>query len=257
MPFLAPVAAAIGTGLAAVGGGSALAGAATVGLAGASIYSGIKGAGAAKAGTRAQIKAGERALDVQLQMFREQQAAQEPFREVGLAATNKLAGLFGVPQSTGPQPQGLQAAGRTTPGTITPERGLATTQQTALQDFQTSPGYQFRQQEGQRAVERGAAARGGLLSGKGLRGVTEVSQGIASQEFGNYVNALQSLAGLGPVAATQQNIARGTLAANQSNVLQQQGAARASGFAQQNQAFQTGLQGATDVIGFGLGLGNP
>lgn len=46
------------------------------------------------------------------------------------------------------------------------------------------PGYKFRLNEGQRAVERGAAARGGLFSGASLRDLTEFSQGLASQEYG-------------------------------------------------------------------------
>lgn len=241
MPFLAPVLVAMGStgaaigaglgavagGLSAIGGGSALAGAGLVGAAGASIVGAKKGEEAAERATRAQVQAGEQALDVQLQMFREQQAAQEPFRQVGLQATEQLSGLAGL--------QGTEA------------------QQAAFGQFETSPGFEFRQQQGQQAVERGAAARGGLLSGKGLRGVEEVSQNIASQEFGNYVSALQGLAGLGPQATTRQNIAGGAFAANQATTLQNIGAARATGFGAQNQAFQTGLQGVSDVIGFGLG----
>lgn len=241
MPFLAPVLVAMGStgaaigaglgavagGLSAIGGGSALAGAGTLALGGASILGAKKAGEAAERATTVQVQAGQEALDVQLQIFREQQEAQEPFRQAGVAATQQLSGLAGL--------QGPEA------------------QQAAFGQFETSPGFEFRQQQGQQAVERGAAARGGLLSGKGLRGVTEVSQGIASQEFGNYVSALQSLAGLGPQATAQQAAAGGTFAANQSTTLQNIGAARASGFGAKNQAFQTGLQGVADVVGFGLG----
>ena len=54
------------------------------------------------------------------------------------------------------------------------------------------PGYKFRLNEGQRAVERGAAARGGLFSGGSLRDLTEFSQGLASQEYGNAFNRFAS-----------------------------------------------------------------
>ncbi len=51
-------------------------------------------------------------------------------------------------------------------------------------DFQADPGYQFRQEQGQQAIERGAAARGGALGGGTLKALEEYSQGLASQEYG-------------------------------------------------------------------------
>jgi hypothetical protein len=50
------------------------------------------------------------------------------------------------------------------------------------------PSMNFRIQQGTNALESGAAARGGLLSGATLRGVQDYSQNIASQEYGNAVN---------------------------------------------------------------------
>lgn len=47
------------------------------------------------------------------------------------------------------------------------------------------PGYQFRMQEGQKALERSAAARGTLLTGGMLKDLGQYSQGLASQEYGN------------------------------------------------------------------------
>ena len=52
-------------------------------------------------------------------------------------------------------------------------------------DMMQDPGYQFRLSEGQRALERSASARGGLLSGGTLRGLEQYAQGVASQEYGN------------------------------------------------------------------------
>lgn len=64
-----------------------------------------------------------------------------------------------------------------------------------MSGFQASPGYQFRQDEAQKAVERSAAARGGLVSGRTLKELQERSQGLASQEYGNYMNRLSGLLG--------------------------------------------------------------
>jgi hypothetical protein len=81
-----------------------------------------------------------------------------------------------------------------------------------MDDFQADPGYQFRLDQGTQAIERSAAARGGLLSGAAAKALTRYSQGVASDEFGNAFNRfttektngfnrLASLAGVGQTAA--------------------------------------------------------
>ena len=67
-------------------------------------------------------------------------------------------------------------------------------------NWQTDPGYQFRFEEGQRALDRGAAARGGLLSGGYGRKAIRYGQGFASNEFTNVFNRIQSIAGMGQTA---------------------------------------------------------
>ena len=58
-------------------------------------------------------------------------------------------------------------------------------------DFQADPGYAFRLSEGQRALERTAAARGGLISGTALKAASRYSGDLASQEYQNaYQRAL-------------------------------------------------------------------
>lgn len=54
-----------------------------------------------------------------------------------------------------------------------------------LKDFMADPGYQFRMDEGAKALERSAAARGGLMSGGTLKELTRYGQGVASQEYGS------------------------------------------------------------------------
>lgn len=54
-----------------------------------------------------------------------------------------------------------------------------------MQDFEADPGYQFRMSEGMRGVEGSAAARGGLLSGAAQKAIQKYGQGLASQEYGN------------------------------------------------------------------------
>ncbi len=69
--------------------------------------------------------------------------------------------------------------------------------------FQTDPGYNFRLGEGMRTLERGAAARGGLLSGGYGRRSTRYAQDYASNEYTNVYNRISNIAGLGQVSAAQ------------------------------------------------------
>jgi hypothetical protein len=54
--------------------------------------------------------------------------------------------------------------------------------------FEADPGYAFRQAEGQKALERGAAARGKMLSGEQFKALSDFNSGLASQEYGNWWN---------------------------------------------------------------------
>lgn len=71
-------------------------------------------------------------------------------------------------------------------------------------DFTTDPGYQFRLQEGQRATERAASARGMNLSSNVMEALGRGSQEYASAEYDKIVNRLIGLAG-----ATPQNAIAG------------------------------------------------
>src|SRR3990167_9690943 len=62
--------------------------------------------------------------------------------------------------------------------------------------FEQDPGYQFRLQQGEQALGRSAAARGGRLGGAQLKALADYGQGMASQEFGNFAARRQGEAGL-------------------------------------------------------------
>jgi hypothetical protein len=83
-----------------------------------------------------------------------------------------------------------------------------------LADFEADPGYAFRLAEGQKAIERSAAARGGLFSGRQLKDIERFGQDFASNEYGRAFNRYEAersgrynrfanLAGLGQTTATQ------------------------------------------------------
>jgi hypothetical protein len=66
--------------------------------------------------------------------------------------------------------------------------------------FQQDPGYQFRLNQGENALTRAASANGTLGSGKYLKDAMAYNQGQASQEFGNSLNRLLGVAGMGQTA---------------------------------------------------------
>ncbi len=59
-------------------------------------------------------------------------------------------------------------------------------------NFTADPGYQFRLEEGQKALERSRAANRTLNTGETGKALMEYGQGMGSQEYGNYMNRLYS-----------------------------------------------------------------
>lgn len=57
-----------------------------------------------------------------------------------------------------------------------------------MSDYEADPGYQFRLDQGNKAINNSAASRGGLLSGATLKAIADYNSGAASQEYGNAVN---------------------------------------------------------------------
>ena len=142
----------------------------------------------------AQERAQRDAMAAQQAMFERQVELQEPFRQAGLTAQNRLMTLLGLGPDTTAAEYGTMA------------------RPFDMQAFEQDPGYAFRMSEGMKALERSAAARGGMLSGNALRGITRFGQDLASQEYGNAfnrfqierqarLNPLQSLMGGGQTAA--------------------------------------------------------
>lgn len=120
-----------------------------------------------------------------------------------------------------------------------------------LQDpnaFTASPGYGFRLQQGQQAVNANAGARGGLFSGNALRALTDYNQNSASAEYGNWWNQQSGLAGLGQNSVNAVGQAGQNAANNTSNILIGAGDARASGIQGQSNAITGTLTGLSALV---------
>ena len=164
-------------------------------------------------------------------MNEQNRARQEPFYQAGLSALpDYVTGIRGTEED--------RKAGRA--GSLV--------RPFAMSDYQADPGYGFRMSEGLKALDRNAAARGGLLSGATLKGAERFGQDIASNEYNNaynrYVgnqatqrNALAGLTGFAPTASSAMqagDTAYGSnaanLASNTANAMAGAGATRASSY---------------------------
>ncbi len=158
------------------GGGAAVGGIAQA--AGSVAAAGIQ-ASAANHAADLSSQAAANSLQFNKDVFNTQQTNAAPFLQAGQTAVGQLS------QGTQPGGQFTQTYGKTFDG------GPAFSAPTTV-DEQNDPGYQFRLQQGQQALERSAAAKGGVMGGGVLKDLTNYAQGAASQEYGNvYSRALQ------------------------------------------------------------------
>lgn len=95
--------------------------------------------------------------------------------------------------------------------------------------FQKTPGYEFQLQQGQDSVNALAGARGGLNSGATLQALSSFNQGLANQEYGNYLSRLTGMVGVGSGAAGGQASAAQSAASGVSNALAGIGNAQSAG----------------------------
>jgi hypothetical protein len=121
-----------------------------------------------------------------------------------------------------------------------------------MQQFTADPGYGFRLAEGQKALDRQAAARGGLISGGALRAAQRYGQEMGSQEYTNAfnryqterqarLNPLQSLAGMAQTSVGQLGQAGQAMATGVGEAGGQAAQARASGYMGGANALSQGL----------------
>lgn len=119
----------------------------------------------------------------------------------------------------------------------------------AFDAYRNSTGYQFRLGQGMDAINSGYAGKGTLQSGAAMKAINDYGQGMASQEFGNYLAALGNQQGLGLSGASALAGVGQSYANSLGNIYQQNGAnqanaalARGQGAAQMGNAL-TGIGG--------------
>lgn len=179
---------------------------------------------AAKKAAKTQAASADKASQVQWDMYNQTRTDMAPWREAGGAAIGQLSGM------------------------LDPNY-----------DHTTSPGYQFRMDEGLRGVENSAAARGLLGSGGTLKDIVRFSQGVAADDFNQQFNRTASVAAGGQQVGMGLGQMGQNAATNMGNAYMQAGNARASGYAGQAGAWGgalNNLAGMAMMGGFGGGGSN-
>ena len=197
-----------------------------VAIAGSAVGGAISSSNQARASRRAadaQVQSAAEASRLQREMFDRQVELQEPFRQGGLAGQNRLMELLGIGGDASVADYGRDA------------------RDFSVNDFEVDPGYAFRLSEGNKALERSAAARGMLMSGSMFKGAQRFGQDLASQEYQNAFNRFQTnrssrlnplmgMAGAGQNATNVVSSAAGQLGQNLGENAMGAGNARASGY---------------------------
>lgn len=210
-------------------------------------WQGLLGAGLSYLGGKQAVDASSAAANAQLQGVREsnallkaiyddQKALQEPFRQNGLAAGNRLDTLLGIGGDKTSADYGSAA------------RNFTSADFLAGQD----PGYQWRISQGEKALQRAASAGAGIQSGKYLKDAMDYNQNQASQEYQNaynrfqtnraaVLNPLQSMYGSGQSAANTVTSAAGNYGNNASNNITSGANAQAAGIVGRGNAWNNAI----------------
>jgi hypothetical protein len=139
----------------------------------------------------AQQAALNQTLGLQREMYNTQVQNLRSFKEAGEAGQSRMMDLLGLSGRT--DAPGFGSAATTfkvegfDPNTLFEEF--------SAKEMEEDPGYAFRLAEGQKAIERSTAARGGLQSGAALKAAARFGQEMGSQEYQNAFNRFQATKG--------------------------------------------------------------
>ena len=221
---------------------------------GTSVLGAKSSAKAAKKSAQIQAAASDRAIQAQQQQSAQAREDQKPYLDAGRLAQ------FHIDYLQGRTPEGYTREEIEKLVNPTQEFGyLNTTYSQAGANYEDDPAYARRLEEGQKAIERSAASRGGLLSGATQKRLNEFAQEMASDEYAraynryvteqtNLYNSLAAQAGLGQKTAELLTVNDRNVA-NQTGEYATQGAnATAAGVTGAANAWQSGLAGAGTTL---------
>lgn len=211
----------------------------------------------AQSAANTESNAANQADQTQLAMYNQTRADHAPYLAAGTSANNELAYLMGLTPTdpnAGPNETAAQTAAFNPMSGVNTSDGAAGSlaKPFSASDFTADPGYQFSLDQGTQALQRSAAAKGGLMSGAALKDLSTYAQGTAGQEYQsvydryntNQNNLYSRLAGVSNSGQGAANnvAASGQNTANQvSKNITSAGSAQAAGQVATANAWNTGL----------------
>lgn len=175
---------------------------------GGSLISGMMGQSAAESAAEAEAAGLDKASQAQLKAS--QEALGEQRRQYDLTRGDLLNERDRQREFAEP----YQAAGRES---IAGLQGLLNGTTDPTERLKATPGYQFQMDEGTKAIERSAAARGSLQSGQTMKALNEYGQGVASGAYRGYLTDLFQMAGYGANMAQAGSAVTSQLASTGAN----------------------------------------
>lgn len=224
----------------------------------ASLVGGFLGADASEDAANIQAGASREATAEQRRQYDQTRKDLLPYYQTGTGGNAQLAYFLGI------NPGNVEGGNANIYDSVNKDLGAygSLSKPFTMADYQADPGYAFRLSEGQKALERSAAARGMTNSGAALKAAQAYGQDLASQEFNNaynryntnqtnLYNRLAGISGTGQNSAnTIANVGQNTANQISSNIIGA-GNAQAAGTIGAANAWSTGLNNAINAFGGG------
>lgn len=221
-----------------------------VAVAGGAVAGSLIQSQGAKSAASTQSAAGQRAIDLQGQIYGQTRSDLSPYREAGLAALTRLQRLMGI------GPEG--ASSPTNPEVGSLDRNFTTADLNADPVYQS--GLEFGLNEGTKGINARALSAGNYDSGATLKALSRYATDYGSTKGaesynrfvtnqGNRYNRLSGIAGSGQNAANMTGNLGAAYGANVGNTMTGIGNAQAASQIAQGNAIAGGISNVTGYLG--------
>jgi hypothetical protein len=181
-----------------------------------------------KSAADAQKASANKSLKLQKQVYEKTYADYSPYRDFGKNAL----GAYSYEMGLGPKPANYTG-------------------------FTETPGYQWQLGQGQDAINAQAGARGGLVSGRTLQDLSTYNQGLASQEYNNWLARIAGGVDTGMNASGAAAQAGQSYANGAANSLAARGNASAAGSIGMANAFNDTIGNIAGLSMYQKAMGQP
>lgn len=221
-----------------------------VAVAGGAVAGSLIQSQGAKSAAGTQSAAGQRAIDLQSQIYGQTRGDLSPYRDAGLAALSRLQRLMGI------GPEGASSTTDSEVGSL--NRNFTSADLNADPVYQS--GLQFGLTEGEKGINARALASGQYDSGGTLKALSRYANDYGSTKAadaynrfvtnqGNQYSRLSGIAGSGQNAANMTGSLGAAYGTNAGNTMTGIGNAHAASQIAQGNAWTGGINNATNYLG--------